>query len=246
MERTAKSLVEALRLERGETLLIAGSDEPLLREARRRTATVTTAEWRSRLETPRTAFGRSPKRPALPSPSDAYDAVGAGFELVFLPDARAACAELLRVGRPGGRIGITTWAPDGVVGHLFRVVENYLPPAPHLSSPTLWGRPERLEELFAGHPIAIERRVVDFEAASEAAWLALQRDSTALRRAFGALGRRLQDALERDLREVIAHYNESGDGSFRAPARYLEAIVTIAPNHERRRAPRWSPETRLN
>ena len=57
---------------------------------------------------------------------------------------------MLRVCRPGGRIGLACWTPQGFLGQLFKVVAQHVPPIPGVQSPLLWGTDAHIEELFAG------------------------------------------------------------------------------------------------
>jgi ubiquinone/menaquinone biosynthesis C-methylase UbiE len=51
----------------------------------------------------------------LPFPDATFDVVLSTFGVIFAPDQARAAAELLRVCRPGGRIGLTAWTPDSVM-----------------------------------------------------------------------------------------------------------------------------------
>ena len=57
---------------------------------------------------------------------------------------------MMRVCRPGGRIGLASWTPEGFLGDLFRVVAKHVPPMPGVQSPLLWGTRAHLQELFTG------------------------------------------------------------------------------------------------
>ena len=70
------------------------------------------------------------------------------FGAMFAPDQEKAAAELLRVVKPGGRIGMANWTPDGAVGQMFKTIAKHAPPPPGVDSPLLWGTEERLRELF--------------------------------------------------------------------------------------------------
>jgi SAM-dependent methyltransferase len=85
---------------------------------------------------------------ALPFPDDAFDVVLSTCGAMFAPDQERTAAELLRVCRPGGRIGMVNWTPDSYVGELFRTIGRHLPPPPRVRPPVLWGTEERLRELF--------------------------------------------------------------------------------------------------
>src|SRR5207245_1321732 len=77
-----------------------------------------------------------------------FDATLSVFGSMFAPDHRRTAAEILRVTRPGGTIGLASWTPDGFIGAMFRAVGAHVPPPSGLPSPTLWGTEEHLAEIF--------------------------------------------------------------------------------------------------
>lgn len=83
----------------------------------------------------------------LDVPDASFDVVSSTFGLMFAPTQEAAAAELARVTRPGGRIGLANWTPEGRVGQMFRITGSYAP-APPPSIPVLWGTEERCRELL--------------------------------------------------------------------------------------------------
>src|SRR5438034_1903183 len=86
----------------------------------------------------------------LPFPDASFDAVISIYGVMFAPDHRRAAAELARVCRPGGRIALASWTPDGLIGETLRIFSRYLPPAPGLRPPVRWGDQGYLDSLF-GH-----------------------------------------------------------------------------------------------
>ncbi len=77
---------------------------------------------------------------ALPYADDAFDAVLSCVGVMFAPHQQDAADELIRVCRPGGRIGLLNWTPDGFVGQLFKTMRPYAPtPPPGTQPPPLWG-----------------------------------------------------------------------------------------------------------
>src|SRR5262249_27341489 len=85
---------------------------------------------------------------ALPFADARFDAVVSTYGVMFTPDQEKAAAEMLRVCRPGGKIGLANWTPQGFVGLMFKTLGQYLPPPAGAKSPALWGTRARLAELF--------------------------------------------------------------------------------------------------
>jgi hypothetical protein len=136
---------------------------------------------------------------------------------------------MMRMLRPGGRIGMANWTPAGFIGRLFKVIGKHLPPPAGLSSPALWGSEAHVAELFgaqAAH-IRAERRVFNFRYRSPAHWVQVFRDYYGpTHKAFAALDAAGQKALERDLVALLAELNVAGDTSLVVPGEYLEIVVT--------------------
>ena len=164
---------------------------------------------------------------ALPAEDASFDVVLSTFGVMFAPDQRRAAAELLRVCRPGGRIGLASWTPDGAGGALFRTVGSYVPPAPGLASPALWGTEEHLRDLFGPYAdIHATRRTVRMRFPSMDFWLdyfATHFGPT--RKAYETLGPSGSVALRSDLADAVAPFNVSGDDTLVLAQDYLEAVI---------------------
>jgi len=164
---------------------------------------------------------------ALPVEDGSFDVVLSTFGVMFAPDQHQAAAELLRVCRPGGRIGLASWTPDGAGGALFRTVGSYVPPAAGVSSPALWGTAEHLRELFGPHTeIHATRRTVRMRFPSMDFWLdyfATHFGPT--RRAYETLGPSGGAALRADLAEAVGPFNVSGDDTLVLAQDYLQAVI---------------------
>ena len=85
---------------------------------------------------------------ALPFGDATFDTVLSTFGVMFTPNQDQAAAELVRVCKPGGKIGLANWTPDGFIGQVFKTLGKYLPPPAGAKSPALWGTRERLTEMF--------------------------------------------------------------------------------------------------
>jgi SAM-dependent methyltransferase len=94
---------------------------------------------------------------ALPFEDATFDRVLSVFGVQFAPRHELAARELARVCRPGGRIGLVNWTPQGQVGQLFKVLGGYLPAPPAFASPPpLWGDEEHVRRLFAATGVELE------------------------------------------------------------------------------------------
>jgi SAM-dependent methyltransferase len=101
----------------------------------------------------------------LPVDDESFDVVVSVFGCMFAPRHQLAASELVRALRPGGRLCISSWTPDGVMGTFFRTLGGYLPPPPPFAEPPLlWGSEEHVLDLFAGTGIDLEfaRETIDF------------------------------------------------------------------------------------
>lgn len=86
----------------------------------------------------------------LPYPDASFDVVSSAHGAVFAPDHQAVAAQLARVCRPGGRIGLTAWRPGGAIAEFFAMTASFqpVPPPPGAGKPLDWGRPDYVRELL--------------------------------------------------------------------------------------------------
>jgi SAM-dependent methyltransferase len=85
----------------------------------------------------------------LPFEDASFDAVISSIGVMFAPHHQAAADELVRVCRPGGKIGLLSWTPEGMIGGLFRTIGPFAPtPPPGAQPPPLWGGEDHLRELL--------------------------------------------------------------------------------------------------
>jgi len=158
-----------------------------------------------------------------------FDVVTSVFGAMFAPDQDRTAAELLRVTRSGGRIGVVAHTPDGFIGQLFRTIARHVPPPAGLRSPIQWGTEVRLRELFGAEAsdIRTEKRTYAFRGRSAEAWVETwRREYGPIRKAFDAVsGVDGRVALEQDLVELIGRFNRAADGTMVVPSEYLEAVI---------------------
>jgi ubiquinone/menaquinone biosynthesis C-methylase UbiE len=166
---------------------------------------------------------------ALPFADGSFDAVVSVFGVMFTADQDRAAAELLRVCRRGGRIGLANWTPDGFIGQLFATLGRHVAPPAGARSPALWGTRARIAQLFEPHATSVKSVPRDFvfRYRTPGHWLQVFRTYYGpLLKAFAALEPRAQAALERDLIALVGRFNRSGDGSMVVPSEYLEVVIT--------------------
>jgi ubiquinone/menaquinone biosynthesis C-methylase UbiE len=164
----------------------------------------------------------------LPFADASFDAVLSTFGVMFSPDHARAASELARVCRPGGRIGLANWTPEGFVGQMFKTLGRQLPPPAGAQSPSLWGVEAHLRSLFGEHAkIAVTPRMFNFRYRSAAHFIDVFRTWYGpVHKAFAALPADKAAALERDLTELLNSLNRAGAGSLVVPSEYLEIVVT--------------------
>jgi SAM-dependent methyltransferase len=85
----------------------------------------------------------------LPFDDDAFDVVTSCVGVMFAPHHQESADELIRVTRPGGRIGLINWTPSGFIGQLFATMKPFAPPPPAgVQPPPLWGDVAHVRSLF--------------------------------------------------------------------------------------------------
>lgn len=165
---------------------------------------------------------------ALPFPDRSFDAVLSVYGSMFAPDHVQAASELARVARPGGRIGLATWTPDGFIGEMLKVVASHVPPAPGVASPLLWGTERYLRELFGGEIDALTstERTFTFRFRSAEEFVDYFRTYYGpTLKAFEAVGDEGADALFADLTELVRRHAGTGTGPVAIPATWLETVA---------------------
>jgi len=165
----------------------------------------------------------------LPFADASFDAVVSTFGVMFAPDQAAAAAELSRVCRPGGRIGLCNWTPESLVGQMFKVLGRHLPPPKGLQSPALWGVELHLRSLFGrdAAAISVTPRRFNFRYRSAAHFIEVFRNWYGpVHKAFATLPAENARALERELTELLDSRNVAGPASLVVPSEYLEVVVT--------------------
>ena len=239
LQIVGENLCEALDLRSGARVLdvAAGNGNATLAAARRWCDVVSTdyvpallerARLRASAEGLQVQFEQADAE-NLPYADGRFDVVLSTFGVMFTPDQEQAAAELARVCRPGGRIGLANWTPSSFVGELFKLMGKYLPAPAGVRSPALWGTEERMRELFGNRLGAIqcERKHFVFRYRSPGHWLETFRTYYGpTHKAFGALDIAQQDSLAADMIALAERFNRSRDGALLAPSEYLEVVIT--------------------
>lgn len=238
LQIVGEQLCEALDLRAGSRVLdvAAGNGNATLAAARRWCDVTSTDYVSSLLEAGRTraqAEGHTIRfqqadAESLPFADKSFDVVMSTFGVMFTPNQEQAASELARVCKSGGRIGLANWTPDSFIGQVFRMIGKYIPPAPGVKSPALWGTQARLAELFGetARDVRTTSREFVFRYLSAAHWLEVFRTYYGpMNRTFGALDAAQQAALTQDLLTLMESRNRSGDATLVLPSEYLEVVI---------------------
>jgi ubiquinone/menaquinone biosynthesis C-methylase UbiE len=164
----------------------------------------------------------------LPFEDESFDVVLSTFGAMFAPNQERTAAELVRVCRHGGSIGMANWTPEGFIGELFKVTGRHVPPPAGLRAPVLWGTETRLRELFAGSvtSLRLARRTFWFKFPSAEDYITFFRTNYGpTLKAFEALDAAGREAYAKDLRELIDRFNRSDDETMMVPSEYLEVVA---------------------
>ena len=241
LQIVGESLCESADICAGEKVLdvAAGNGNATLAAARRFAKVTSTDYVPALLEKARqraaaeglTVDFRSADAEALGFDDDSFDACLSTFGVMFTPNQERAATELVRVTRPGGRIGLANWTPEGFVGRLFKIVGRHVPPPAGVQSPALWGTESRISELFGTRAadITVNRKQFKFRFRSAEHFMSVFRTYYGpVHKAFGALDARGQDALYADFINLLNESNQCQRDTLVIPGEYLEVIITKA------------------
>src|SRR5687767_903977 len=158
LQIVGETLCEALDLRAGQSVLdiAAGNGNATLAAARRFCDVTSTDYVPALLERGRARAAadglavtyKEADAEALPFPDRSFDVVVSTFGAMFTSDQNKAAAEMLRVCKSGGKIGLANWTPEGFVGQLFKTIGKHVPPPAGVKSPALWGTREFISETF--------------------------------------------------------------------------------------------------
>ena len=168
---------------------------------------------------------------ALPFGDGDFDAVVSTFGVMFAPDHAKAAAEMARVVRPGGCIGLANWTPDSLIGRMFKVLGRYVPPPAGVQPPSLWGTEAHLRDLFGTAAASVQTtpRHFNFRYRSASHFVDIFRTWYGpVNRAFAAQTPAQAETLAAELVDLLNSLNRAGPGSLVVPSAYLEVVVTRA------------------
>lgn len=237
LQIVGERLCDAVDIRAGERVLdVAAGNGNATLAAARHFADVTSTDYveallargreRAAAERLRISFQQADAE-ALPFADGSFDVALSTFGVMFAPDQEQAAAELSRVVRPGGRIGLANWTPEGFIGQLFKVLGRHVPPPAGLQPPSLWGTEEHLRHIFPKHRIEATRQIFNFRYRSPEHWLEVFRTYYGpTHRAFATLDAAGRTALEFDILDLLRKMDRGGDGALVVPSAYLEAVIT--------------------
>jgi len=166
---------------------------------------------------------------ALDFPDARFDFVVSAFGVMFAPDQKKAAAEMVRVCRPGGKIGLANWTSDGFGGDFFITHARNMPPESGLVAAGRWGTEAGLKDLFGGGIASLETRRRTFRMyfrSLDHAVEAFRKNFGPTSRAFSLIEPRDQQRLQQDLWRMFEHYNRATDGTAVVECDYLQAVAT--------------------
>lgn len=164
----------------------------------------------------------------IPFPDASFDAVLSTFGAMFAPDPMLTARELLRVCRPGGKIGMANWTPEGMIGEMFRIVRAAAPSAVKLEPPEDWGVEEKLRERFGDRisTLTVTGRWAAFRHFTPKHWVEFMKTwfgPTIV--TFQSLPAEGQAALTDAMIDLAMRNNQSGDQTLLARCEYIEAVA---------------------
>src|SRR6202171_4468868 len=158
LQIVGETLCEAVDLRSNQRVLdvAAGNGNATLAAARRFAEVVSTDYVGALLERAREramaarlpVVFREADAEALPFADASFDVVLSTFGVMFTPNQQQAADEMMRVCRPGGKIGLANWTPESFIGQLFKTIGKHLAPPAGVASPALWGTRAHLDKMF--------------------------------------------------------------------------------------------------
>ncbi|WP_298352727.1 class I SAM-dependent methyltransferase [Rhodoblastus sp.] len=236
-----EQLCESVDLRAGQFVLdVAAGNGNASLAAARRWCEVTSTDFvpqlleRGRLRAAADGFSidfREADAEALPFADQSFDVVLSTFGVMFTPDQEKAAAELARVCRRGGKIGLACWTPEGFIGQMLKTLGRHRPPPAGVESPVLWGTKERLARLFGASAASVDITLRNYVFRYRSAEHFVDFFATCygpMLKAFAALDPDRRKLLRQDLMALAEKFNRSQDDSLVVPGEYIEAVIVRA------------------
>lgn len=238
LQIVGEELCESIDLNAGSSVLdvAAGNGNASLAAARRCCDVVSTdyvpsllmdARGRANAESLMIDFQEADAE-ALQFSNGTFDYILSTFGVMFTAHPQAAASEMLRVCKPGGRIGLTNWTPEGFVGQVFKLIGRYAPQPAGVPSPLEWGTKLGITELFGSDAsnIRVSVKHFNFRYRSSQEWIDVFRTYYGpINKVYEALDAEGQKSFASELLGIIDRNNRATNGTLIAPGEYLEVII---------------------
>jgi SAM-dependent methyltransferase len=163
----------------------------------------------------------------LPFEDGRFDCSASVFGAMFAPRPEVAAAEMFRVVKPGGTVGLAAWVPDGFQGKVFALGNKYVPMPEGAPRSTMWGEEDvvrdRLGELASS--ISLERGAIRHEWDSVDGFFEFSRNAGPTVARTESLSHEDRAAMKQDIIGVIEEFNQASDGRVVIDNEYL---ITVA------------------
>lgn len=216
---TGNAAITAARV--GADVIGIDISEDLLDTARRRTDTI---------EYSNITFDAGDAA-ALPYADDTFDVTISNLGHMYADPPDTAARELIRVTRPGGRIGFTSWTPMSLFPRMAGVALQHVPPSalPDFTEPPfLWGDESTVRDRLEGDVSDLTSETLELEyptVGPTAFWEETKRTSGMFEKMIAPLGEGDTNALDADMRSAIeSSFNDSENVMTLA---YLQSTATV-------------------
>lgn len=239
LQITGEQLCEAMDLRAGQTVLdvAAGNGNASLAAARRFCKVLSTdyvpdllehSQQRAQADGLAIDYQQADAE-KLPFYNSRFDNVVSTFGVMFTPNQAQTASELIRVCKPGGKIGLVNWTPKGFIGQLFKIIGQYITPPTGLNSPAAWGTKAFIETNFGSHAssIQLKERNFVFRYQSPQHWLDIFSTYYGpLVKTYEALDKHTSKRFSNEILDLIDKLNTADDGTMVVASEFLEVIVT--------------------
>jgi ubiquinone/menaquinone biosynthesis C-methylase UbiE len=164
---------------------------------------------------------------ALPFEDGRFDCAASVFGAMFAPRPDVAAAEMFRVVRSGGTVGLAAWTPDGFQGTVFALGGKYVPPVEGTPRSTIWGEEDAVRERLGqlASSVEFERRTIRHEWDSVEAFFEFSRNAGPTVARAQALSDEDRTSMKNEIVGVIDEFNQASDGGVVIENEYL---ITVA------------------